>query len=276
MVDMKTKELPLVSTDNVQTAQVPQMSVAAAAQTTKLGPEPVALPPSAHELPSPFSNSTGELRAVQATPQVTPFPLPSVTAPPPFEPAAMYPATPAAQAPVVAAPAARRPRRWPLAVASWVGGVVAGMLILMLGLAFLGGPRDVVVNNGDPTAAWDSSITLTDAYLTAQARKGGTAQVQEPTMHVQADGTIAMQGKASLFGRSVPVSGKLQPALVEGKLEMQIISLDLGGINLPSIIVNQIQGSMASAAQPPAAAISTTIVKLEASEGKLVIYSKLK
>jgi hypothetical protein len=135
---------------------------------------------------------------------------------------------PAPQA-TMAPPVARRPRRWPLAIGSWLGGVVVGMLLLTFGLAFFGGARDVAANTGDPAAAWDTSITLTDAYLTAQAKKNGTAQVQEPTMRVQADGTIAMEGKANLFGRSVPVRGKLQPSIVDGKLKMEIVSMALGG-----------------------------------------------
>jgi hypothetical protein len=274
MLDTKTKELPLVSAPDAPTAQVPQMPVAANDQTRRIAPEQVPMPPPGPDLPSPFSNPNGDLRTAQIAPHPSPFP-PPVASPPPFNPAALQPTALASQEPVKASPAVRRPRRWPVAIASWLGGMVAGMLILTLALGFFGGPREVSANTGDSTAAWDTSITLTDAYLTAQARKNGSAQVQEPSMHVKADGTIAMDGKASLFGRSVPVSGTLQPIIVDGKLKMEIVNMNLGGLNLPEFVVTQIQGNMASAAQPPAAAAAMTIVKLEASEGKLVIYSKL-
>lgn len=275
MIDVKTKEMPLVSARDMETAQFPKVAAAADDQTRKIAPEQVPATPPAPNLPSPFSTATGELPVVQAAPRPAQPPAPPVATPPPFNPVVAQPAPPMAQAPAVMAPAARRPRRWPAAVASWLGGMVVGMLLLTLVLGLFGGAREVSANTGDPTAAWDTSITLTDAYLTAQARKNGSAQVQDPTMHVQADGTITMDGKANLFGRSVPVSGKLQPTIADGKLKMEIVSMNLGGLNLPEFIVTQIQGSMASAAQPPAAAMSTTIVKLEATQGKLVIYGKL-
>jgi hypothetical protein len=176
----------------------------------------------------------------------------------------------------VAMPAARAPRRWPVAIASWLGGVVVGMLVLTLALGAFGGPRAVAASTGDPTAEWDTSITLTDAALTTQARKGGNAQVQDPTMRVTADGTITLEGRANLFGRSVPVNGTLQPTLADGKLKMEIISMQLGGLPLPEFLVTQIQSSVAGAAQPPANAAGTDIVKIEATEGKIVIYSKMR
>jgi hypothetical protein len=271
MIEAKTRELPLMSAADTQTAPI-QLS---ADQTAEFTPEQVALLPPPPDLPRPHNPATGEMHTAQLTPRAVPFPAPPAATPPPFEPAVAH-AAPNIAPEVVAARPARRPRRWPLALGSWFGGVLAGMLVLMLGLMYLGGPGDVAANTGDTAAAWDTSITLTDAYLTAQARKNGAAQVQEPTMRVQADGTIAMQGKVNLpMLGSAQVNGVLQPTIVDGKLKMQIVSMNVGALPLPEFVVTQIQNNMATSAQPPAMATSTTIVKLEASEGKLVIYGKL-
>ena len=113
MIDVKTKEMPLVSARDMETAQFPQVAVAADDQTRKIAPEQVPATPPAPNLPSPFSTATGELPVVQAAPRPAQFPAPPVAAPPPFNPAVAQPAPPAAQAPAVAAPVARRPRRWP-------------------------------------------------------------------------------------------------------------------------------------------------------------------
>ncbi|MFN8516250.1 MAG: hypothetical protein U0841_27420 [Chloroflexia bacterium] len=126
MIDVKTKEMPLVSARDMETAQFPQVAVAADDQTRKIAPEQVPATPPAPNLPSPFSTATGELPVVQAAPRPASIPRTARGGPAAVQPAVAQPAPPAAQAPAVAALVARRPRRWPAAVASWLGGMVAG------------------------------------------------------------------------------------------------------------------------------------------------------
>lgn len=259
-METTTRELPLLPATDEQAGPPPTMRAAGDAPTRPLAvlPAPAAAPPG----PPPFSPPPADAGAGRAEVAAMPRPAAQV----------------AQERPALGTPAAppRPRRRWPVALASWFGGMAAGMLVLLLALAAFGGPRSVSASTGDPTAAWDSSITLTDAYLTAQARKNGTGQVQEPTLRVQADGTLALEGKIGLFGRSVPLNAKLQPSLADGKLQMAIVSMQVGGLPLPEVVVNQVQNGVAGAAQPPAGTMPTTIVKLEASEGKLVIFSKVK
>ncbi len=271
-MDTKTKELPLVKVaDYEQTTRVPLGVAAAPGEAATIVP----VGDASERVTRPLALVPDRIGPVASA---TPPPLRAVWPAPVEEEREPVRERPVAATPVAATGAAapRATRRWPLAVGSWVGGVVAGMLVLTLLLGLFGKPRDIAASTGDPTAAWDTSITLTDAYMTAQARKNGTGQVQEPTLHVQADGKVAMDGKVSLLGRTVPMKATLQPTLVDGKLEMEVAQLQVGGLPLPEVIVKQITSGVASATQPPAGALPTTIVKLETSDGKLVIYSKVK
>lgn len=239
-----------------------------------------------HELPRTAVADQGRTAPIPVGAAPPPFDLPAVGAramPPPIFVADRGPIGAAGWSPVAAgalpagaAPAARRARRWPVALGAWVGGVVSGMLILVLGLALFGGSPASTKSLGDPAAAWDTSATLTDAYLTAQARKNGAGQVQEPTLRVQGDGLIALTGKFSLLGRTVPVNATLRPGVADGKLEMPIEKVNLGGLPLPNALINQFANGVMGATQPPANALPTTIVRLETADGKLTIYSKMK
>lgn len=273
-MEPKTKELPLMPVVEPQTMHTPQP----ADQTRRLAlVQPV--PPLAQmapPTPPPFAASPPAMHAAQPAPQSTPPMLAPVAAPPPFMPQPSPGHAPAPQAtPAATKPAARRTLRWPFMLVSWCGGMVAGMLVLVLGLGMFGGARDVAASTGDPTADWDTSITLTDAALTAQMRKGGIAQVQNPTLRIKEDGTIALTGNANLFGRGVPVNATIQPTLTDGQLAMEVVSMQLGGLPLPELLVTQIQGSLAGATQPPAGLGDAQIVRIEASAGKLVLYSKM-
>ena len=163
------------------------------------------------------------------------------------------------------------PRRWPALVLVALGGVLAGM-VLTLGLVFASGPRAVPGTPGDPSAAWDSTIILNDAYLTAQARTAGNAQIQEPRMHAGADGKVVLDGRAGLF----PLHVILQPTIVDGELRLAVVSAQAGGLPLPAPLASQIESSIASAVQLPPAKVATTLVRVEAKEGQLVLYSRVK
>ena len=274
-MEPKTKELPLVSAAGATTTQLSPLPEPADDRTRRIDPAQFPVAPAGPPTPPPFVAPPARVQTAQLGPQAAPPPPPAAS-PPTFMPVAAQVSAAAPPAAAQPAPAAaRRPRRWPVAIASWLGGVVVGMLVLTFALGAFGGARELSASTGDPPADWDTSITLTDAALTAQARKGGNAQVQDPTMRVNADGTISLEGRAHLFGRSVPVNGSLQPTLADGKLKMEIISMQLGGLPLPEFLVTQIQSSVAGAAQPPANAAGGEIVKIEATDGKLVIYSKM-
>lgn len=272
----RTKEMPLVQPKQGQTA--PLRLIAPEQEAPNMpATRPLALVQS--PTPPPFPAPAAAPLVAPVAPSTPPPPLQFVPrdgappVPPPFPAQAM----PVQASAPTAVPPRSAPRRWPVALASWVGGMVAGMLLVVALLGAFGGPRALpAASTGDPTAAWDTSITLTDAYLTAQARKGGSGQVQEPTLRVQADGTIAMTGKVALFGRSVPMTATLQPSLHDGALKMDLVNVQVGGLPLPQALTEQLAGSAMGATQPPASAMPTTLVKIEASAGKLVIFSKIK
>src|SRR4051794_21545848 len=163
------------------------------------------------------------------------------------------------------------PRRWPAMVLVALGGVLAGM-VLALALVFASGPRAVPGSPGDPSAAWDSTIILNDAYLTAQAKTGGTDQIQEPRMHAGADGKVTLDGRAGLF----PLHVILQPTIVDGELHLAVVTAQAGGLPLPAALASQIESTIASTVQLPPAKVATTLVRVEAKEGQLILYSKVK
>jgi hypothetical protein len=71
------------------------------------------------------------------------------------------------------------------------------------------------------------------------------------------------------------MTAKLQPSLADGKLQMAIVNLQVGGLPLPQVVIDQIANGVAGTTQPPAGGMPATLVRLETAEGKLVIYSKV-
>jgi hypothetical protein len=167
------------------------------------------------------------------------------------------------------------PARWPALMLAAVGGVLAGML-LILALTLFSGPRVGPGSPGNPSADWDSTIMLNDAYLTAQAKAGGSGQIQDPKLHAGADGKVTMTGKVNILGAAAPLTVILQPTIVDGELRMTVVTAQVGRLALPEPIARDIEKTIASAMEPPPTKVATTLVRVEAREGELVLYAKVK
>lgn len=166
------------------------------------------------------------------------------------------------------------PRRWPALVLVALGGVLVGM-VLALGLTFASGPRAVPGSPGDPSAAFDSTIILNDAYLTAQAKIGGN-QIQDPRMHAGADGKVTLDGRVSVFGLGAPLHAILQPTVVNGELQMTVVSGQVGGFPLNDLLARQIETTVAEVVKRPPAKVATTLVRVEVKDGQMILYDKVK
>ena len=170
-------------------------------------------------------------------------------------------------------------RRWPFAIAGLAGlvaGIVLGVLLLAVTLVIFGKPRQVADSTGDPNAAWDLSATLTDAFLTSRVRANAARPVQDPRVHVQADGRIALEGRVGVRGPAVPVTVLLQPSIGDGQVRVALVSVKVGGLPLPGPLVEQIERVVTEASQPPMPPVPLTIVRIETMDGQLIVYSKLK
>jgi uncharacterized protein YpmS len=179
-----------------------------------------------------------------------------------------------ARPPTPGSPPPSTPRRWPALVLVALGGVLVGML-LVLGLTFASGPRAVPGSPGDPSAAFDSTIILNDAYLTAQAKTGGN-QIQEPRMHAGADGKVTLDGRVSVFGIGAPLHAILQPTVVNGELQMTVVSGQVGGFPLNDVLARQIESTVADVVKRPPAKVATTLVRVEVKDGQMILYDKVK
>lgn len=165
-------------------------------------------------------------------------------------------------------------RGWAQSLASGLGGILAGMLLIALIVAVAGSPRAVPGAAGDPNAAWDLSVVATNAYLTRQAQASENSLVQEPTMSVGADGKVILDARVSIIGPSLPLRATLQPTIVDGKLRLVVTGTQLGGLPLPGLVSRQVESMVATAAQMPATTVPVTLVRVEAKEGQLILYEK--
>lgn len=176
--------------------------------------------------------------------------------------------------PLAAAPPPSAPARsWPLTVLVGLGGVLLGML-LVLSLNLLGG-SGAAGTTGNPSAAWDSTYVLTDAYLTAQAKTGGN-QIQDPRLHTGADGKVTLEGKVGVLGIAAPLNATLQPAIVDGKLQMSVVNARVGGLPLPGALTREIEKTIAAVIELPPTKVETTVVRIETKDGQLILYNKIK
>jgi hypothetical protein len=168
------------------------------------------------------------------------------------------------------------PRAWPRIGLAALLGAAGGMLALVLILTLAISPRAVPGSAGDPAAGWDSSIILTDAYLTAQARAGGGGQIQDPRLHVVPDGTVTLDGRSGLLVGAAPIRATLRPTVVDGALRMTVVSAQLGVLPLPEPLSRQIEAAIAASLQAPPTTVPTAVVRVETKDGQLILYNKVK
>ena len=132
-----------------------------------------------------------------------------------------------------------------------VAGLAVGM-IAVGGALYLTKPDEnpPPLALGDPNAQFDVALTITEAFFTAQVNKppadttGGQAQqtsLQDAEVRLRLDGTIEVQGKADAYGFLVPVQAVVQPRVVGGKLEMEIVRGQAGGLTVPASVADDIE-----------------------------------
>lgn len=171
-----------------------------------------------------------------------------------------------------------RPRRWLDRLAGAVVGLALGAVLLAALLALAGGVPAAAASaaTGDPAATWDSRVTLTDAFLTAQARAQSAGTVRDPRMHVAADGSLTLDGTVALLGRELPLHAVLQPAVADGAMTTTLESAQVGGLPLPPALARNFAATGATLLQPPASAVPARVVRLEATAGQLTLYTALR
>lgn len=171
-----------------------------------------------------------------------------------------------------------RPRRWLDRLGGAVVGLVLGVGLLAAFLTLAGGRPAAAATGttGDPSAAWDSRVTLTDAFLTAQAKSQNGGTVHDPRLHVAADGTLTLDGAMSLFGRSLPLHVVLRPAVADGAVTTTLESAQVGGLPLPANLAQSFMSAGAPSLQPPSSAVPAKVVRLETSDGQLTLYTALR
>lgn len=132
-----------------------------------------------------------------------------------------------------------------------IAGLALGA-ILAGGALYLTKPDDTAPAQafGDPNAPYDLALTITEAFFTTQVNKppadttGGQSRqtsLRDAQVRLRADGTIEVQGRASVYGFDVPVQAVMQPRVTGGKIEMEIIRGQAGGLTVPASVADDIE-----------------------------------
>ncbi|MFN8517167.1 MAG: hypothetical protein U0841_32285 [Chloroflexia bacterium] len=136
-------------------------------------------------------------------------------------------------------------------VLALIAGLAIGIIIVGGGL-YLTKPDEGTPSGqyGDPKAAYDLSLTVTEAFFTTQVNKppadttgtqSQSTSLKEAQVRLREDGTIEVQGKASAYGFVVPVQAVVQPRVVNGKIEMEILRGQAGGLTVPQSVADDIE-----------------------------------
>ncbi len=132
-----------------------------------------------------------------------------------------------------------------------LAGLALGIIIVGGGL-YLTKPSGTTLAPalGDPNAAYDLGLTLTEAFFTSQVNKppadttGAAAQqTSSAPRHRRACARTAQSRyrKASAYGFLVPVQAIVQPRVVNGRLEMAIVKGQAGGLTAPASVAEDIE-----------------------------------
>jgi hypothetical protein len=136
-------------------------------------------------------------------------------------------------------------------VLALVAGLAIGIIVVGAGL-YLTKPDDGTPASqfGDPNAPYDLALTVTEAFFTTHVNQppadttGGQSQstsLEDAEIRLRENGTIEVQGKASAYGFVVPVQAIVMPRVVNGKLEMEILSGQAGGLTVPASVAGDIE-----------------------------------
>jgi hypothetical protein len=130
-------------------------------------------------------------------------------------------------------------------------GLAIGVIVVG-GALYLTRPDDGVPAGsfGDPNASFDLALTVTEAFFTTQVNQppadttgtqSQSTSLQDAEVRLREDGTIEVQGKASAYGFVVPVQAIVQPSVVNGKIEMDILRGQAGGLTVPQNVADDIE-----------------------------------
>jgi hypothetical protein len=169
-------------------------------------------------------------------------------------------------------------------VLALVGGIAIGVIIDAGGLYLTKPSGNAPAQQfGDPGAAYDLSLTVTEAFFTSQVNKppqdttGSQSQgtsLQDAQVRLREDGTIEVQGKASAYGFVVPVQAVVQPRVVDGKIEMEIISGQAGGLTVPATVADDIETIINRQIANTLAKNQFQIIALVPGQGTLEVHLK--
>lgn len=181
-------------------------------------------------------------------------------------------------------------RRVPVAL---LIGLVLGLVATFGGVFALGRGTAAVPPPalGDPAHPWDLEVVVTDALLTTQLRQppcGATApsgatpagsqgrrSLRDPSVQFRADGTIQVNGTASLYG--LPLRGRavLQPRVIDGHLEFAVVSSEIGRFKLPTTAGDQLVDALNQQLRASMAAQPFQLTALTPGAGTLGIRVQL-
>jgi hypothetical protein len=169
-------------------------------------------------------------------------------------------------------------------VLALIAGIAVGVIIVGGGL-YLTKPSGnrPAQQFGDPNAPYDLALTVTEAFFTTQVNKppadttGAQSQstsLKDALVRLREDGTIELQGKASAYGFVVPVEAIVQPRIVNGKLEMEILSGQAGGLTVPQSVADDIETIINRQIANTLSKNDFQILAIQAGPGTLVVHLK--
>jgi uncharacterized protein YpmS len=132
-----------------------------------------------------------------------------------------------------------------------IAGIAIGIIVVGVAL-YLTKPDGTTPAQqfGDPNAPYDLALTVTEAFFSSQVNRppadttGAQSQstsLRDAEIRLREDGTIEAQGKANAYGFVVPVQAIVQPRVVNGKIEMEIIQGQAGGLAVPQTVADDIE-----------------------------------
>lgn len=130
-----------------------------------------------------------------------------------------------------------------------VAGIAIGVLALtgVLVGASRAPVRAATPSNGDPGAAYDVGLVLTEAFLRdelsrpADPKATTSTTLRDADVRILASGEVQVRGKVSMWGIAAPARVVLLPRLESGRLAFTIEAGQLGGFAFPAAAAAEIE-----------------------------------
>lgn len=128
-------------------------------------------------------------------------------------------------------------------------GVAIGALVvtgLLLGASRAPVQR-AIPSNGDPNAAYDVGLVLTERFLReelarpASSNTAPTVVLRDPEVRLLPTGEVELRGNVTIWAIGVPARAVLLPRLVNGRLTFTVEEGQLGGFAFPGAVVAEIE-----------------------------------